>query len=296
MTLDAPEMPGRVAIDGETRLAGVLGWPVNHSRSPRLHNFWIARHGVNGAYLPLPVVPDAFASAVRALSDLGFAGANVTLPHKLAALELCDQIDDVASRIGAVNTLMFGANNGISGTNTDAAGFLDNLIDAAPDIDLGRDAVTILGAGGAARAVIVALLDAGAGEIRIANRSESRAASLAEEFGAKCIAVPWSERAAALDGIGLLVNTTSLGMKGQPPLDLSLQDLPKRALVNDIVYDPLTTPLLRAAAARGNLSVDGLGMLLHQARVGFHAWFGVEPNVDDALRRHVASDLMEPSL
>jgi shikimate dehydrogenase len=284
---------GRIVVDGRTRLAGVLGWPVAHSRSPRLHNYWIARHGVNGAYLPLPVAPEHFATAVRALGTLGFAGANVTVPHKLAALAACDEVSEAARRIGAVNTLVFRAEGALFGTNTDAEGFAANLQAVAPGFDASAAPALVLGAGGAARAVVVALLDAGAAEIRLTNRSAARAAALAAEMGDACKAVPWAERSGALAGIGLVVNTTSLGMTGQPPLDIALDDLPAAAVVNDIVYDPLTTPLLRAAAARGNPAVDGLGMLLHQARVGFQAWFGVEPKVDDALRKHVAKDLMD---
>lgn len=282
-----------IEIDGKTRLAGVLGWPVSHSRSPRLHNFWIARHGVNGAYLPLPVAPENFAQAVRALGHLGFAGANVTVPHKLAALAACDEVSDTARRIGAANTLVFRTDGSLYGTNTDGDGFYANLVDGAPGYDPSTAPAAVLGAGGAARAVVVALLDAGLREIRIVNRSAGKAAALAEEFGGTCAAWAWERRQDALENVGLLVNTTSLGMTGQPRLDLSLDRLPVDAVVNDIVYDPLETPLLVAARARGNGAVDGLGMLLHQARLGFQLWFGVEPTVDDALRRHVASDLMD---
>lgn len=282
-----------IEIDGKTRLAGVLGWPVSHSRSPRLHNFWIARHGVNGAYLPLPVAPKNFAQAVRALGHLGFAGANVTVPHKLAALAACDEVSDTARRIGAANTLVFRTDGSLYGTNTDADGFYANLVDGAPGYDPSTAPAVVLGAGGAARAVVVALLDAGLPEIRIVNRSAGKAAALAEEFGGTCAAWAWERRQDALENVGLLVNTTSLGMTGQPRLDISLDRLPVDAVVNDIVYDPLETPLLVAARARGHGAVDGLGMLLHQARLGFQLWFGVEPRVDDALRRHVASDLMD---
>lgn len=282
---------GRVAIDGKTRLAGVLGWPVGHSRSPRLHNYWIARHGVNGAYLPLPVAPENLPAAVRALGHLGFAGANVTVPHKLAALAACDEIDATARRIGAVNTLVFRVDGSLFGTNTDAEGFLANLRAGAPGLDPTAAPAVVVGAGGAARAVVVALLEAGAVEVRLTNRSRERAEALAGDFGDACAVVPWAARAEALAGAGLLVNATSLGMTGQPPLDLPLDALPPGAVVNDIVYDPLKTPLLTAAAARGNVAVDGLGMLLHQARVGFRAWFGVDPAVDTALRRHVAADM-----
>jgi shikimate dehydrogenase len=269
-------------ISGKARLAGILGWPVGHSKSPRLHNHWLALHGIDGAYVPLPVAPDRLAEAVRLLPHLNFAGANVTVPHKEAVLELADEVVPLAARIGAVNTLVIGADGRITGSNTDAAGFLLNLKDIRPDPAAG--VAVILGAGGAARAACGALLEEGVREIRLVNRSLDRAGQLAADLGGPIVPIEWNGRAAALEGAGLLVNSTSLGMTGQPPLDIDLDRLPGDALVNDMVYAPLETPLLAAARARGNAVADGIGMLLHQARPGFAAWFGVMPEVTPDIR------------
>lgn len=274
-------------LSGRSALAGVLGWPVSHSKSPRLHGYWLERHGIDGAYLPLPVAPENFATAVRGLVDLGFRGANVTVPHKeeALALALADEADDNAKRIGAANTLVF-RDGRIVASNTDGFGFLANLEQDAPDWQPEAPAL-VLGAGGAARAVIVALLDSGCRELRLCNRTTGRAEVLRDTFGGSVRVVPWEEREAALADLGLLVNTTSLGMEGQPPLPLDLGGLSAAAVVNDLVYAPLETPLLAAARRQGNPAVDGLGMLLHQARPGFEAWFGVRPEVDTALRDFV---------
>jgi shikimate dehydrogenase len=282
-------------IDGTTRLAGVLGWPVAHSRSPRLHNYWLQRYGINGAYLPLPVRPEHFAEAVRGLVRLGFAGANVTVPHKEAAFALCDRAEDSAKKAGAANTLVFGADGTISGSNTDGFGLIEALRAGAPGFDARRGPAVVLGAGGSARAVVLALIEAGAPEIRLVNRTAERAQRLAAELGGPVRPVAWSAAGEALAGTALLVNTTSLGMRGKPPLSLDLAALPATAVVNDIVYTPLETGLLRAARRRGNPVVDGLGMLLHQARGGFRLWFGRDPEVTEALRRHVAADLIAES-
>ncbi|WP_439816632.1 shikimate dehydrogenase [Zavarzinia sp. CC-PAN008] len=277
-------------ISGKARLAGVMGWPVGHSRSPFIHNHWLATYGIDGAYLPLAVQPQDFEQAMRALPLLGFRGANVTVPHKEAALACADEVDAVARRIGAANTLVVTADGRIRATNTDAFGFIENLRERAPGADLAVPAV-VLGAGGAARAVIVALLDAGAPQVVLANRGRARAEALAESLGGAIRVVDWADRAAALEGAGLLVNTTTLGMAGQPALDLDLAALPHQALVTDIVYTPLMTPLLAAAQARGHRVVDGLGMLLHQARPGFAAWFGTEVTVTPDLRALVERDI-----
>jgi len=269
---------------GKARVAGVMGWPVTHSRSPQLHGYWIERHGVDGAYVPMAVSPDRLGAAVEGLVALGFAGANLTIPHKEAVMPLLDRIDDVAQRIGAVNTIVVD-DGALLGSNTDGYGFLENLKAGAPAFRVDAGPAVIVGAGGAAKAIAVALSDAGVPDLRIVNRTRDRADALAETVGAQTIA--WDERTAALDGAALLVNATALGMEGQPPLDLDLAALPATALVNDIVYAPLETPLLAAARARGNPVVDGLGMLLHQGRPGFHAWFGIDPEVDDGLRAHV---------
>ena len=279
-------------IDGDTRLAGVLGWPVAHSRSPRLHNYWLDRYGINGAYLPLPVRAEHFAEAVRGLVHLGFAGANVTVPHKEAAFALCDRVDDSAKKAGAANTLVFAPGGEIHGSNTDGFGFIEALRAGVPGFDARKGPVVVLGAGGSARAVVQALIEAGASEIRLVNRTPERAERLAAELGGPIRRFAWAEGARCLDGAALLVNTTMLGMNGQPPLEIDLGALPTTAAVNDIVYVPLETPLLRAARARGNPAVDGLGMLLHQARAGFKAWFGRDAEVTEALRRHVAADLI----
>ena len=279
-------------IDGETRFAGVLGWPVAHSRSPRLHNYWLEHYGINGAYLPLPVRSEHFAEAVTGLVRLGFAGANVTVPHKEAAFALCTSADASAKKAGAANTLAFSPAGEIHGSNTDGYGFLEALKASVPGFDARKGPAVVLGAGGSARAVAQALAEAGAPEIRLVNRTPERAERLAAELGGPIRRFGWAERARCLEGAALLVNTTMLGMKSQPPLELDLAALPKGAAVNDIVYVPLETPLLRAARARGHPAVDGLGMLLHQARAGFRTWFGRDPEVTEALRRHVAADLI----
>ena len=273
-------------LSGRARLAGVVGWPVGHSLSPRLHGFWLEHHGIDGAYLPLAVAPERFESALRGLGDVGFRGVNVTVPHKQAALALCDEVAPLAARIGAVNTLVF-EDGRLKGSNTDAFGFLENLRQGAPAWDPTAGPALILGAGGAARAVAVALLDAGTPELRLANRTAARAEALAKELGGQVMAVPWERRGAALEDLAVLTNTTSLGMAGQPPLELDLDLLPTGAVVTDIVYAPLETDLLTRARARGNPVVDGLGMLLHQARPGFEAWFGVLPEVTAELRSFV---------
>jgi shikimate dehydrogenase len=274
-------------LSGKAKLAGVFGWPVGHSRSPKLHGFWLDQHRIDGAYVPLAVRPEDFAQVLRALPRMGFAGANVTIPHKQTALALADHVEPLARRIGAVNTLVVRDDGSIEGRNTDAFGFLENLRQAIPGFRAARGPAAVLGAGGAARAVVAALLDDGVPSIRLINRTRVRAAEVAEALGGPIEVVAWEERAEALAGAALLVNTTSLGLAGQPPLDLCLEALPPDALVTDIVYVPLETPLLVAARSRGHATVDGLGMLLHQARPGFHAWFGVMPAVTEALRRFV---------
>lgn len=273
-------------ISGNARLAGVLGWPVRHSRSPRLHNFWLNRHGIDGAYLPLPVAPADFAGAVRGLAACGFRGANVTIPHKEAAFALCDEIDDVARAAGAVNTLIF-EDGRIRGTNTDGAGFIANL--RAHGIAPEDGPCLLLGAGGAARAIAASLLALGVA-VSITNRSPARAEALAAALPGVRV-LPWEGREAALAEHALVVNTTSLGMQGQPPLELDLSAAPAGLAVADIVYVPLQTPLLAAAQARNLRTAGGLGMLLHQAVPGFVAWFGVTPVVDDAVIALLAADI-----
>ncbi len=292
-------MPSRAAADSAIDrpkppllLAGVMGWPIGHSRSPRLHGYWLARHAIAGAYLPLLVAAQDLPKALAALPALNFRGCNLTLPHKEAALKLVDRLEPLARRIGAVNTIVVRQDGTLEGRNTDAFGFIEALRQAQPKFRIKGAKTVVIGAGGAARAVVAALSDAGAAQIVLANRSAERADALARDLGGPLAVRPWAERHAALADAALLVNTTSQGMQGQPPLDLALDALPPGAVVSDAVYVPLQTPLLAAAARRGNPTVDGLGMLLHQARRGFAAWFGVEPQVDEELRRHVAGDLM----
>ncbi len=281
-----------MTISGKAIVAGVMGWPVGHSRSPVLHNFWLARAGIDGAYIPMAVPPDRLGEALRALPALGLAGTNVTIPHKEAAFAAVDEADGIARRIGAVNTVVVRGDGALSGSNTDAFGFVEALRSRLGTWSGTGIAAAVLGAGGAARAIVAALQDEGAGEIRLVNRTRARADALCERFGAPLVAVDWDEREGALEGAALVVNTTSLGMAGGAPLELRLDRLPAEAVVNDIVYTPLETPLLAAARARGCRAVDGLEMLLHQARPGFAAWYGAEPVVDDALRGHVAADLL----
>lgn len=279
-------------ISGGAKLAGVTGWPIAHSRSPRLHNYWLQQYGIDGAYVPLAIAPGDFEQAIRALPKLGFAGCNVTMPHKEAALQVVDQVDPAAKRIGAVNTIVVAEDGSLAGSNTDAFGFIQALHDGAPDLDLNTGAAVMLGAGGAAKAIAVALLDAGVPELIILNRTEARAHELAGSLDDDKITVlNWGQRSSCLGAANFLVNSTTQGMQGQPPLDLALDDLASGAVVMDAVYTPLLTPLLAGAKARGNHIVDGLGMLLHQARPGFAAWFGHEPVVDRGLREHVLADL-----
>jgi shikimate dehydrogenase len=273
------------------KLAGVIGWPVAQSRSPALHGHWLSQYRINGAYLPLPVKPEALPDAVRGLRALGFSGCNVTIPHKLAMLKLVDKVDPVAARIGAVNTLVVQDDGTLSGFNTDAYGFLASLRDVRNDWKSSAGPIVVLGAGGASRAVVVALLDDGASEIRLLNRTKERAQDLARIEPAKVKVEDWGRRNAALEGTALLVNTTSQGMVGYPPLDIALDALPKGAAVCDIVYNPLETPLLAAARKRGNAAIDGLGMLLHQAVPAFEAFYGVRPGVSNELRRAVEATL-----
>jgi len=279
-----------VSLSGKARLAGVIGWPIAHSRSPRLHGYWLEKHAVDGAYLPLAIAPEDLADAVRMLPRIGFRGFNVTLPHKEAMLGLVDHVSQAARRIGAVNTVVVRA-DGLHGDNTDGFGFMAHLAQSQPGFRAGDRPAVVLGAGGSARAIAAALSDAGAPEIRIVNRTAERAQRLAETLGRPLVVWPWERRGEALAGAGLLVNTTQLGMSGQPRLDIALDRLPAGAVVDDIVYSPLETELLAEARRRGHPGVDGLGMLLHQARPGFAAWFGIEPAVDDGLRRHVLASL-----
>ena len=275
-----------MTLSGTTKLAGLMGWPVAHSRSPRLHGYWLEKYRIDGAYLPLPVAPEAFERTLAALADLGFRGVNVTVPHKQSALAACHDAEPAARRIGAVNTIVM-EDGHLHGSNSDGFGFLENLRQGAPTWRADRGPAVVLGAGGAARAVVAALIEASTPEIRLLNRTRARAEALANDLGGPVSISDWDRRAMVLEDAALLVNTTSLGMSGQDPLEIDLRALPQDALVNDLVYAPLETTLLSSARAHGNLVVDGLGMLLHQARPGFAAWFGVEPEVTEELRRFV---------
>ena len=272
-------------------LAGVMGWPVMHSRSPKLHNYWLARHGLIGAYVPLAIKEAGLEKALRALPALGFAGCNLTIPHKEQAMKIVDHLDPVAKRIGAMNCVIVGADGSLSGTNNDGFGYIASIREAKPDWRADAGPVTVLGAGGAARAVLVSLIDEGAKEIRLTNRTAARADDLAKEFGGPIKTIAWNDRHDALQGAAMVINTTSQGMVGQPDLDLKLDLLPQTALVSDIVYIPLETPLLSSARQRGNTTVNGLGMLLHQARPAFNAWFGVMPEVTSELRKMIEATI-----
>lgn len=272
-------------------LAGVMGWPVMHSRSPALHNYWFRQHGLAGTYVPLAIKPDDLEAALRALAPLGFSGCNLTIPHKQRAVAIVDDVDPVARRIGAISCVVVRADGSLAGTNNDSYGFVHNILQQRPDWRADAGPAVVVGAGGGARAVAYSLADRGAREIRVINRTFDRAAALASEFGPPLTAVPWDERNPALAGAATLVNTTSQGMVGQPPLEVTLDALPTSALVCDIVYVPLETPLLAAARRRGNPTVDGLGMLLHQGRPAWKAWFGIDPEVTEELREVVASGL-----
>ena len=272
-------------------LAGVMGWPVMHSRSPILHNYLLKHHRLTGTYVPLAIEPNRLESALRALAPLGFSGCNITIPHKAHALTIVDAVDPVATRIGAVSCVVVGPDGTLSGTNNDAFGFMQNVLQRQPAWRANAGPIAVIGAGGGARAVIYSLAERGAREIRVLNRTLERAATLAREFGPPVTAIAWEERHKALDGAAMLVNTTSQGMVGQPPLHITLDALPASALVCDIVYVPLETPLLEAARRRGNPIVDGLGMLLHQVRPAWKAWFGIDPEVTPELRAAVEATL-----
>jgi shikimate dehydrogenase len=265
-------------------LAGVIGNPIAHSKSPRLHRHWLAKYGIAGDYVPLHVNKDDLAEVLCALPKMGFVGANVTIPHKVAALEIADQVSDRATLIGAANTLIFHENGKIIADNTDGYGFLANLKQGAPDWrpDLGPAAV--LGAGGAARAVIVSLLDAGVPEILLANRTRTKADVLRSEFGSRVRVFEWVQAGNMIEAATTVVNTTSLGMVGSPELRVPLDGLQPGTVVTDLVYNPLRTHLLNEAEKAGCTVVDGLGMLLHQGVPGFERWFGVRPEVDQATR------------
>jgi shikimate dehydrogenase len=273
--------------DNRIPLAGVIGHPIAHSRSPALHGYWLKTYGLPGHYVPMDVAPADLETVLRSLPKAGFVGANVTVPHKEAALRLADHVSDRASVIGAANTLVFRADGSIHADNTDGYGFMQNLRAGAPDWVPQDGPAVVFGAGGAARAVLQALAEAGVPEILLTNRTRSRADHLKEEFGQRITVVDWVQAGNVIENAELVVNTTSLGMQGQPELRVPLDGLQPGTVVTDLVYAPLKTRLLEQAEAAGCTVVDGLGMLLHQAVPGFERWFGLRPEVTEETRAAV---------
>jgi shikimate dehydrogenase len=270
-------------------IAGLLGFPVAHSRSPVIHNHWIARYGLQGRYVLFAVPPAQLADALRGLAVLRMRGCNVTTPHKQAVMPLIDHIDPLAKQIGAVNTIVVEDDGTLRGFNNDGNGFVQSVRDAKPGWRPDTGPITVLGAGGASRAVVASLAAQGAREIRVINRTYARAQELQSQFGPPVVAVAWDGREAALEGAALLVNATDQGMAGKPALDIDLARLRTEAIVGDLIYVPPETPLLQVARQRGNLTVNGLGMLLNQARPAFNAWFGVVPDITPELIRAIAA-------
>ncbi len=270
-------------------IAGILGWPVAQSRSPVIHNHWLAHHGIAGRYVRFAVPAERLEAAVRGIAVLGLRGCNVTTPHKQAIFPLLDRVDDLARRIGAVNTVVVEPDGTLTGFNNDGNGFILSLRDADPAWRPDRGPIVVLGGGGAARAVVVSLVEQGATEIRVVNRTIEKAQAIADVAGARVQVVPWRERDAALEGAAVLANATSLGMTGNPPLEIALDRLPGTALVGDLVDLPAESDLLAQARRRGHVAVNGLGLLLHQARPAFNAWFGVMPEITPALLDAVAA-------
>jgi shikimate dehydrogenase len=280
MTTDANVLP-------RIPLAGVIGSPIAHSKSPALHGHWLKSYGIRGYYIPMEVSADNLAEVLRALPKAGFVGVNVTVPHKEAVLEIADLVTDRATLIGAANTLIFRKDGKIHADNTDGYGFIENLRQNVPDWNPAAGPAAVLGAGGAARAVVASLLDVGVPEILISNRTRIRAEALQHDFGKRLRVVDWVQAGNMLEEAATVVNTTSLGMLGKPELRVPLDGLQKGALVTDLVYAPLQTRLLRVAQEMGCVTVDGLGMLLHQAVPGFERWFGYRPTVDASIRAAV---------
>jgi shikimate dehydrogenase len=270
-------------------LAGIIGWPVAQSRSPVIQNFWLKQYKIAGRYVLLPVTEDKLGAALRGLQTLGFRGCSVTMPHKQSVMPLLDRVDPMAKRIGAVNTIVVQDDGTLRGFNNDGVGFVQSVYDAKPGWKPGCGPILVLGAGGAARAVVVALLEHGAQDIRVCNRSPERAEGMVSEIGGPVSVLPWERRNDALADVSLLVNATDRGMLGKPALDVSLARLPAQAIVGDLIYIPPETPFLAAARAQGNLTVNGLGLLLNQARLAFEAWFGVLPEITPALHEAVAA-------
>jgi shikimate dehydrogenase len=272
-------------------LAAVMGWPIAQTRSPMLHNYWFEKHGLAGAYVPIAVPPQRLEAALRALPSLNFSGCNLTIPLKQEAMRIVDECDVTAKTIGAISCVVVRPDDSLAGTNNDWFGFIHNILEFVPDWQADARPVAVMGAGGGARAVVYGLLQRGAREIRLCNRTLARAEILAREFGGPIEVLPWNARHDAIEGVAMLVNATSQGMVGQAPLDLRLDKLPRGALVNDIIYIPRETPLIEAARARGHRTVTGLGMLLHQGIPAWKAWFGIEPKVTSELRARIEATL-----
>ena len=272
-------------------MAGVMGWPVMHSRSPLMHNFWMAQQQLAGTYVPFAIRPGKLAAALRALHPLGFSGCNLTIPHKQDAMKIVDEVDDVARKIGAISCVVVRSDGSLFGTNNDWLGFIGNLKEDRPDWRADAGPVAVIGAGGGGRAICYALLREGATEIRLVNRTLGKAAAIASEFGGPIQTLRWDQRHDALEGVAMVVNVTSQGMVGEPPLDLQLDKLPQQALAADIIYTPLETPFLVAARQRGNHTLNGLGMLLHQGPPAWKLWFGIEPTVTAELRQRMEQSI-----
>lgn len=271
------------------QLAGIIGFPVAQSRSPVIQNFWLEQHGLAGRYVPIAVTPDRLERALKGLPVLGFRGCNVTMPLKQDVMPFLDVVDPMARRIGAVNTIVVQPDGTLRGFNNDGVGFVQSVRDTAPDWRPEAGPVLVLGAGGASRAVVVALLEAGVPRIMVANRTLGRAEEMAGAIGGPVSIVPWEQRDDAMADMALVVNATDRGMAGKPALDVSFAKLAPGAIVGDLIYIPLETPFLAAARERGNVTVNGLGLLLNQARLAFEAWFGVRPEITPALLQAVAA-------
>jgi shikimate dehydrogenase len=272
-------------------MAGVMGWPVMHSRSPKLHNFWLQQYGLAGTYVPLEIKQDQLEQALRALPVLNFAGCNLTIPLKQDAMKIVDEVDITAKKIGAMSCVAVRPDGSLAGSNNDWYGFTHNILEFVPDWRADAGPVAVMGAGGGARAVVYGLMERGAREIRLCNRTLARAQTLAKEFGGPIEVMPWEQRHDSIEDVAMLVNATSQGMIGQAALDLRLDKLPAAALVNDIIYIPRETPLIAAARTRGNRTVTGLGMLLHQGVPAWQAWFGIAPKVTAELRARIEATL-----
>ena len=272
-------------------MAAVMGWPVMHSRSPMMHNFWMDQQGLAGTYLPLAIEPGQIGPALRAMHPLGFVGCNLTIPHKRDAMEVVDEVDDVARKIGAISCVVVREDGSLFGTNNDWLGFRGNLRQFFPDWQADAGPVTVIGAGGGGRAVCYALTQEGATDIRLVNRTRERAERLAEELGGPITVYAWDDRHDLLDGVTMAVNVTSQGMQGEAALDINLDKLPGDAIATDIIYIPLETPFLAAARARGNRTLNGVGMLLHQGPPAWVRWFGIEPEVSAELRAEMEDSI-----